>query len=151
MSGLEVAQALNLLLAAVLVGNEVGTWAVVHPALNTLPFEAALRPEQAIVRRYGRFMPVLVPLTLASGVLVLSLGLSGISYRLTLAGVLCLAAMLAVTLVGNMPINRRLLSASLDTPPSAWWSLRRSWDRLHSVRVVFDIAALALLIAAVLV
>ena len=146
MTALDGAHFANLLLAALLVGNEVGTWAVIHPALNTLPFEANLRPEQAIVRRYGRFMPALMLLAIASGIVVVSLRPQSFSFALTLAGVLCLAVMLAVTLAGNVPINRKILEATLDTPPPTWWSLRRRWDRLHTARVVLDVAGLALFI-----
>lgn len=146
MTVLDGAHFINLLLAALLVGNEVGTWAVIHPALSTLPFEANLRPEQAIVRRYGRFLPAVMLLTLASGVVVLSLRPESLSFTLTLAGVVCLGAMLAVTVAGNLPINRRILRATLDTPPPAWWELRRRWDRLHAARVLLDVAGLALLI-----
>ena len=151
MTLLDAACFANLFFAALLVGNEVGTWAVVHPALKTLPFEANVRPEQAIVRRYARFMPALMIPAIASGALVLALGSEGAAFALTLAGVACLTAMLAVTLLGNVPINRRILEASPDMPPPTWWWLRRRWDRLHSARVALDVAALSLLIAAVLV
>ena len=150
MTALDGARFTNLLLAALLVGNEVGTWAVVHPALNALPFQASLRPEQAIVRRYGSFMPALMLLTIGSGIVVVSLRPDAPSFVLALAGVFCLAAMLAVTLARNVPINRKILAATLDTPPPTWWSLRRRWDRLHTVRVTLDLAALALFILAAL-
>ncbi len=140
----------NLFLAGLLVGNEAGTWAVIHPALNALPFEANIRPEQAIVRRYGRFMPALMLLTIASGILVLSLRPQSPSFALTLAGVVCLVLMLAVTLAGNVPINRQILAATPDTPPPTWWSLRRRWDRLHAVRVLLDLCGLALFIVGAL-
>ncbi len=146
MTLLEAAQALNLFLTSLLVGNEVGTWSVVHPALDTLPFEANVPAERAIVRRYGQLMPILMPLTIASGILVLALGRASGSFLLALAGVACLALMLAVTLAGNVPINKRLLAATMDTPPATWWALRRRWDRLHCLRVLLDAAALALLI-----
>jgi uncharacterized membrane protein len=96
------------------------------------------------VRRYGSFMPALMLLTIGS------LRPGAPSSVLTLAGVFCLAAMLAVTLAGNVPINRKILAATLDTPPPTWWSLRRRWDRLHAVRVALDLVALVLLILAVL-
>ena len=146
MTALDGAHFANLLLAGLLTGNEVGTWAVVHPALNTLPFEANLRPEQAITRRYGRFMPALMLLTIGSGILVVSLRPEPLSFALTGAGVLSFGVMLAVTLAGNLPINRRILGATLDTPPPTWWSLRRRWDRLHSARALLDVAGLGFFI-----
>jgi len=56
----------NLLLASLLTGNEVGTWAAVHPALHALPPAAHIAAERAVTRRYGAFMPALMTGTLAS-------------------------------------------------------------------------------------
>ena len=57
----------NLVLAALLVGNEFGSWVAVHPALGNLP--AHIRAEQAIVRRYGKIMPFLMVSTTVSGII----------------------------------------------------------------------------------
>ena len=54
---LKTARLVNLLLAGTLAGNEFGTWAAVHPALEELSPAERLRAEQALTRRFGAIMP----------------------------------------------------------------------------------------------
>ena len=59
--------------------------------------------------------------------------------------------MLAITLLGNMPINMRILRWDEERgDPSEWERLRRRWDRLHSVRVALDSAGFVLITLAAL-
>lgn len=60
------------------------------------------------------------------------------------------AGMLAITLLGNMPLNRRIEAATSDTNPEHWWTLRRRWDALHRYRVPLEIAAFTALVTGVL-
>ncbi len=104
---LRFAGAVNRLLAALLVGNEFGSWAVVHPALDRLPAPARIRTEQDVYRRHGRVMPVLMNLGVFSVVPDLSLTRDrGSAVFLALGGFGCLLAMLAMTLVGNLPLKQ---------------------------------------------
>ncbi len=62
------------------------------------------------------------------------------SYFFTLAGMLCYAAMLAVTFAGNMPVNRRMLEINPGmVSREELIGLRRRWDRFHAVRNVLNI------------
>ena len=146
------ARLINLLLAAVLTGNEFSGWVGFHPALHTLSMTTHIQAEQAITRRYGAIMPFLMTATIVSCVPVLSLirDRRSVAFRCTLAGMLCYLTMLGVTFMGNMPINRRVLQVSPDDPPAAWLSLRARWDRWHMLRNVLNIAGLGLLITSIL-
>ena len=146
---LGAAQFVNVTLAGVLTGNEVGTWAAVHPALGTIPTRSAIAAEQAVTRRYGQLMPGMMSATIVSGVPVLAL-LDGApaASRLTLAGMVAFGMMLAVTLIGNRPINEQVLRFSPEEPVEAWHALRSRWDRLHRIRVALDVAGLSCLVAA---
>lgn len=42
---------LHLLAAGVLTGNELGTWVVVHPTIQRLPFGEEVHAEQEVTRR----------------------------------------------------------------------------------------------------
>jgi Domain of unknown function (DUF1772) len=143
----EAVQLLNLVAAGVLTGNELGTWAVVHPAVQKLPFAEEVRSEQEITRRYGYFMPGLMLLTIVSGFVAGGLVESG-DRGLVLAGSTCYAAMLAITLTGNVPINVRTLQFARDGDEHEWRRLRRRWDLLHLARIVLDVAGFALLACA---
>ena len=145
---LRIARFANLMLASVLVGNEFGGWAAVHPALYALPTRAHVRAEQAVTRRYGRLMPVVMTATIVSCVPVLSLtpDRRSAAYRCTLGGMLAFLAMLGVTFAGNMPLNRRILALSADDPPADWLALRARWDRWHTLRNALNFVGLACLV-----
>ena len=108
---LKAARFVNLFLTGVLTGNEFGSWAAINPALHELPQQDHVRSEQAVTRRYGKMMPALMTGAIISFVPVLSLipNRRSLPFLFGLAGMLCYATMLAITLTGNIPINRRTL------------------------------------------
>ncbi len=143
---LKVVRFINLILAALLVGNEFGTWVAVHPALGTMPTPAHVRAEQALVHRYGKIMPVWMTSVIVSCLPVATLARNRGSSRLTLAGMVCFIAMLISTLLGNVPINNRVLELAPDeTSPESWRELREQWDRLHTLRILLNVVGLSLL------
>ena len=150
---LKAAQVVNLLLTGVLTGNEFGSWAALHPALHELPHQAHVRSEQAVTRRFGKIMPALMTGALVSFVPVLSLvsDRRSSSFLFGLAGMLCYATMLTITLTGNVPINRRTLELDPDTTPrEEFLELRARWDRLHTARHVLNLAGFGLALLGVL-
>ena len=150
---LKVARFANLFLVGVLTGNEFGSWAALHPALGELPHQAHVRSEQAVTRRYGKIMPALMTGALVSFVPVQSLvsDRRSSSFLFGLAGMVCYATMLAITLTGNVPINRRTLELDPDTTSrEEFLELRARWDRLHAARNVLNLAGFGLAILGVL-
>jgi uncharacterized membrane protein len=145
----DVAHFANLILAGVLLGNELATLAVVHPAMRTLTVPAQVAAEQSLTRRFGVMMPFLMSATLASGIVV-SACIDSDGRPLAIPGSACVAAMLAITFIGNMPVNLFTLRASPDVDPAEWNRQRRRWDRFHVARVILDAAALALFVLALL-
>ena len=72
--------------------------------------------------------------------------LDGRSVTLALAAGICFASMLAITLLGNMPLNLRVFRwDEAHGDPAEWRRIRRRWDRLHSVRIVLDSAGFVLM------
>ena len=150
---LKAARFVNLLLTGVLTGNEFGSWAGLHPALRELPHQAHVRSEQAVTRRYGKMMPALMMGALVSFAPVLSLvsDRRSLPFLFDLAGMLCYATMLTITLAGNIPINRRTLELDPDTTNrEEFLELRARWDRLHRVRNVMNLTGFGLAILGVL-
>ncbi len=142
---LKTARLANLILAGVLTGNEFGSRVIAHPALNDLAAEAHLHAEQALTRRYGQIMPVLMTATLASYLPVIALEPERTAPRslLTAAGLACYAAMLAVTLTRNVPLNHRLLEMTAqNSTADEFHELRARWDRLHTVRNLLNLSGL---------
>src|SRR4028119_627505 len=150
---LKAAQFVNVLLTGVLTGNEFGSWAALHPALRELTHQAHMRSEQAVTRRYGKMMPAVMTGALVSFVPVLSLSSDrrSLSFLFGLAGMLCYATMLAITLAGNVPINRRTVELDPDTTSKEeFLELRASWDRLHTVRNVMNLTGFGLALLVIL-
>jgi hypothetical protein len=150
---LKAAQFVNLFITGALTGNEFGSWAALHPALRELPHQAHVRSEQAVTRRYGKMMPALMMGALVSFVPVLSLvsDRRSLPFLFDLAGMLCYATMLMITLAGNIPINRSTLELDPDkTSREEFLELRARWDRLHRVRNVMNLTGFGLAILGVL-
>ena len=128
---------LNLLLAGLLTGNEFGGFVGFHPGLYELPTEAHARAERAITSRFGKIMPPFMTAAIISFVPILSFvrHRRSPSFVLTLVGMFCYVAMLALTFAGNMPINRRVLELDPATVSrEEFIELRRRWDRFHAAR-----------------
>ena len=143
-----IARFVNLMLAGVLTGNEFGGLVGTHPALRTLSTTSHIQAEQAVTRRYGALMPFVMTSTILSCIPVLSLvpDRRSATFRCTLWGMLCYVGMLVVTFGGNMPINRRVLQLSPESPPADWFEMRARWDRWHTLRNVLNFIGLGLLI-----
>ena len=107
-----------------------------------------IRAEQEVTRCYAAIMPFWMSPVVVSCLPVLALSRGTSAFRPTLAGMACFVGMLASTLTGNMPINNRVLEMSPETDGEEFAELRERWDRLHSLRVVLNVAGLGLLCVA---
>lgn len=142
-SSLRVARLANLVLVGMLTGNEFGTLAGVYPALDRLSPMARLEALQGVYRRMGGFMPPYMLSTLGSFLPVLALQRrpGTPAFRLTLAGLACFVAMVAITRRGNLPINACI--EALPTEEASleeFGELRERWTRLHAARNVLNVA-----------
>ena len=54
---LKIARFVNLLLAALLIGNDFGTWAAVHRSLWNMSTPEHIRAEQTLTRRFKSITP----------------------------------------------------------------------------------------------
>ncbi len=133
-----------VLLAGLLAGSELTSWAVVHPTLWKLEHRAQVRAEMLMYRRFASIDPFLMTATVIAA-FVASGTLDGRSSTLSLIGAICFAMMLAITLIANMPLNLRILRWDEDHgDPEEWRRIRRRWDRLHTARIGLDSAGFVL-------
>ncbi len=146
---LKTVRSVTLLLAGMLAGNEFGTWAAVHPAMEELSPPERLRAEQALTRRYGAIMPAWMSSALASCFAAALLARGAAGSRRTLLGALCFAAMLASTRLGNVPINNRTLELTEDDIEE-FERIRDRWGRLHTLRVALTTGGFAALVSGAL-
>lgn len=138
-----------LLLAGLLTGSELTSRLVVHPALWRLPHDAQVKVEKLIYKRFGSIDPFLMTATVVT-CFVAAAAQHGRPATLTFVAAGCFVAMLVMTLTLNMPINLVIFRWDENQgDPERWRTLRRRWDRIHSVRIILDSAGFALAAAAV--
>ena len=142
---LKVIRFVNLVLAGLLAGNELGTKVALHPALERLRLPERVRAEQEVTRRYATIMPFWMSSVVVSCVMAVVLSRGKPGFFPALAGTACFAGMLVSTLVGNVPINDRVLEMSPQSDGEEFARLRERWDRLHTLRVALTVAGVAFL------
>jgi hypothetical protein len=134
-----------VVLAGVLTGSELTSWGIVHPTLWRLEHKEQVHAEKLMYKRFGSIDPFLMTATTAACFVAAS-GLPGSSKTLALTAGGCYTTMLAITLLGNMPINLRVFRWDEEYgDPKEWRRLRRRWDRLHNVRIPLDVAGFILI------
>lgn len=138
-------------LAGLMVGNEIAVGVFVHPKLWNLDDATHLRAVQPLARVYGSVMPFWYAATLLTSALLTYL-LYGMPvaepFWLALASSVLWLLSILYTLWGPAPINSRVASWNLSSPPADWKTQRRRWDRLHIWRVLCLIVALGLIMLA---
>ncbi|CAN5894439.1 DUF1772 domain-containing protein [soil metagenome] len=140
----------NLFLTGLLAGNELGSSAALHPALEKLDPPERIRAEQAVTRRYAAIMPFWMSSTLISCLAALVAARGSAGFRRTLTGTACFAVMLASTRLGNVPINDRVLELSPEEDQAEFARLRERWDQLHTLRVALNLVGFGVLISGIL-
>jgi hypothetical protein len=121
------------------------SWGIVHPTLWKLEHGEQVRAEKLIYRRFATVDPFLQTATIAACFLAAADSRERGSSLALLAGA-SYSCMLAITLIGNMPINLRVFRWDEEHgDPDQWRRLRRRWDRLHSVRIALDTAGFVLI------
>jgi uncharacterized membrane protein len=127
---------LSLLLVGWIAGAELGSWCCVQPVVARLPYEQYVAAEQAMLRTFGRIMPVLMPLSgvLAIALVVVSRSESSFVLWLRTAAAICLALTVVTTLTVNVPINTRTASWQLTDDSSEWEQMRERWHFFQGVR-----------------
>lgn len=152
MVGLDTAELVNLIFVALLVGNDVAVWSVVHPALDTIPVEQGFVAERAMLLRYKAQVPFLILLILASGIAVaVQDELWSLSFWLSVSG--CVAVFCWQLIVVSLyPINIKVMEADPSDVPGEgeWRAMRRTWYQRHTIRTGLSIGALVVFILSAL-
>jgi hypothetical protein len=141
---LDVTELINLIFVALLVGNDVAVFTVVHPALDEIPVAHAFTAERAMLLRYKTVVPILILLILASGIaVILQENTYSKEWWLALAGTLMIFAWQLIV-ISLYPINVKIMEASPDDVPTEeeWRKMRRVWLARHTARTVLSIGAL---------
>ena len=145
-----VVQFVALVLTSLSMGVHFGTWLTEAPMRETRSGPLFTEVQQGRDRVAARIMPIL------ENAAILSVAVSAVLVRtipwtfvLTLLALVLLIGDMAVTLAGNVPINKQVQSWNVAAPPPDWANFRDRWERFHTIRTVLVVSGFALLAASV--
>jgi uncharacterized membrane protein len=148
---MEVLDVIAIIVAGLMVGDELAIALFVHPTLDRLPDDVHLPAASALARVLGRFMPfwyILVFLLTLAEVLIRWHQSGHLPIWIAASAILWLLASV-YSITALVPINNRIASWPKVTPPADWKTFRRRWDLLHRWRVVLLTIAFAFLIVGI--
>ncbi|WP_433606448.1 anthrone oxygenase family protein [Dactylosporangium sp. CA-139114] len=145
-----VLQALTLILAGLLAGEEFIVRYGVQPALLRLDDRAHIQARVALVRRLRVVVPAIMLPAVAAAVAVLVLA-DGPGAAWRWAGVAALAAFLGFSFLGTVPINMKVAGWDADAPPADWRATVARWQRLDVLRSSAAIVGFGCFVAALAV
>lgn len=136
------AELLNLVCAGLLAGAFVLTRFGLRPAAAALEPRAHIALRRELIRVLGRLIPCLFGVALATSALVLAVDGRSAGFQSRVSACALLVATMVVTLGGNVPLNRRMLTWLPQSPPPRWQHDVMRWDRLDTVRSLTAMASL---------
>jgi uncharacterized membrane protein len=148
---IEFLNVVAVIVAGLMVGNELAIAGFVHPTLDRLPEDVHLPAAIALARVLGRFMPfwyiLVILLTVAEAVIQWHESGRLPGWLATSAILWVLASVYSLTTL--VPINNRIASWTKGIPPDDWKIFRNRWDWHHRWRVVLLMIAFAFLIVGI--
>jgi uncharacterized membrane protein len=148
-----IAQFVNVLLFALVMGVFWGTWFSLSRSIASIRPETFLEVGHTMIANLGGPMSVLMPAALASSVLLLVVlfrDRGGAAFTLAVAGFVLMVGALVTTLTVNVPIDAQINDWTAMTLPPDWAATRDRWERYHTIRTFVSIAALGCAIASAL-
>jgi len=138
-----------IVVAGTLTGSELAVAVFFHPRISRLEDAVHIQAAQALAKVLGIVMSFWYPLTFlfALAVTFVAHTTRGTPWWLALASTVLFALISVYSLLLPVPINNQVARWRPDTVPANWRDLRRRWDLLHAIRVVFLVIALILLVA----
>jgi hypothetical protein len=138
-----------IVVAGTLTGSELAVAVFFHPGISRLEDVVHIRAAQALAKVLGMVMSFWYPLTLLLALAVTFVAHTARStpWWLALAATVLFALISVYSVLLPVPINNQVARWQTDSVPANWRDLRRRWDLLHAIRVVFLVVALILLVA----
>ncbi|WP_223694798.1 DUF1772 domain-containing protein [Leifsonia poae] len=132
--GIVIIEAVALVLAGLLAGEELIVRYGVQPALTALEDRAHILARVALVKRLKVVVPIImVPTVLAAAATLITAGTGdGLLWRW--AGMAALVAFVLFSFLGTVPINMKVNDWDADAPPADWKAVVRRWQTIDVFR-----------------
>ncbi len=148
MEVVRILEVVTIVLAGLLVGNELAVAAFVHPTIARLGDTAHKAAAVPIAKLLGRVMPIWYTLVL---LLIVAVAWTTRDQGRSILPLVVAAALwvgtIVFTVVALVPINTRVAGWTEDSFPVNWREDRARWDGMHRIRVLVLIIALVCLVA----
>ena len=131
-------------------GAEIGSWFGIQPIVSKLPYDQQVYLEQAMLKSFGRIMPLIMPF---SAVVVILLGIfsrhdSTVVMWLRFVAAACIVITIATTLIINVPINNLTAKWEMTESFETWTRIRTKWHLFQGLRGGLFLLSFLLLIIA---
>jgi hypothetical protein len=143
-------ETVTIAVAGTLTGNEPAMAVFFHPRISRLEDAAHVRAGAIPgVRPWqGDTILLCAHLFLSLVATFVAHPVWSTAWWLALCSTALFAAMIIYSVLLPVPINNKVARWQPGSLPGNWRELRRRWDMLHAIRVVFLVVALILLVAA---
>jgi uncharacterized membrane protein len=144
-------QLLAVLTLGLMCGSELNVAAFAHTTLNRQALDAHIAVRASLAALLGRIMPFwMTGSALLNLLLVLSLEhLSNLAWRLAAIALAIQICAIVFSVIGPVPINKRITKWTAQSLPSDWRTQEHRWDLYHWFRTGALVVAFALLILSI--
>jgi hypothetical protein len=145
-----ILEILALLAIGWVSGAEIGSWFGIQPIVFKLPYDQQVYLEQAMLKSFGRVMPIIMPF---SAVVVIFLAIfsrneSNVVLWLRVVAAACIAVTIATTLIINVPINNLTAKWEMTESFENWTQMRTKWHLFQGLRGGLFLLSFVLLVIA---
>ena len=148
----QLLQLVVVFFAALATGGLMVNWIGLARAMSHLSASTYAEFHQATNHTFQPYMPIVVMGASLGGIVlaIFARGIHSLSGELAIAGAVCYAAIIAITLPTDLRINNQIARWSVQSLPNDWTLIRASWVRFHIIRTLFSLPAFAFYILACL-
>ena len=152
-TNVRIAQFVNILLFALVMGVFWGTWFSLSRSISSIGPETFLEIGHTMIANLGGPMSVLMPGALISSAILIILLLRqrrSAAFYLAIVGFVLMVGALAITLAINVPIDYDINRWTVNTLPADWAATRDRWELYHEIRTFVSIGAFACVVVSAL-
>jgi uncharacterized membrane protein len=150
---LKLVQFVSIMLYVLVAGVMWGTWLSLARTMTQYDAATFLADGQHMINNLATVMAVLMISAVLVGAVVVVLlfwSRSTVAAWLALAGLLLMIAVMAITLVVEVPIDNLIANWTEATLPPDWQQIRARWAAFHTLRTFLSLGAVAAAVAAAL-
>ena len=139
---LHIIQFVTIILLIVVTGVFWGTWLALTRSLNAFSLAEFIHNGKVIIANLATPMSIIFPICILSILLTLKSSHKECSkqFYFTLAALVFILAALLITLLVEVPIDKKINTWTVATAPPGWKDIRNTWGTFHVLRTLAALA-----------